>query len=389
MAGPDLTDLLNPQMLIWAREASQVDVSAAARAVGKIEEQFLEWESGTKVPTLNQLRTLANVYRRSVGIFFLREVPPTPPRPLDYRRLELSTGHVMSAALANGIREAEAKREAALDIYVQMEEEPPVFDLSLPHDLPHEQVAARISERLGITMRTRRGWTSHYEALAGWKSAIEALGVIVNQISGISVQEMRGCSLALFPLPIILLNGADSPLGRIFTLLHELTHLARAESGLCDLVEDASRRDVADSIETYCNYVAGAILVPATQLQAMPEVSRANTETLWNAEQLQAISRTFWASREAVLRRLLILGKTSQVHYRAMREIFGQEARSQAGFVPYPRKVVLSNGRFLTNLVISAYNSRTITGSELSRILGTKLDHLPKILGVLAERAAA
>jgi len=43
---------------------------------------------------------------------FLREVPMVPKRPVDYRRLELSTLDEMSPRLAHGIREAEAKREA-------------------------------------------------------------------------------------------------------------------------------------------------------------------------------------------------------------------------------------------------------------------------------------
>jgi hypothetical protein len=58
------------------------------------------------------------------------------------------------------------------------------------------------------------------------------------------------------------------------------------------------------------------------------------------------------------------------------------------GFVPHPRMVVLGNGRLLTRLALDAYAASAITGSELSRFLGTKLDHLPKIAEIMHERTA-
>ena len=57
------------------------------------------------------------------------------------------------------------------------------------------------------------------------------------------------------------------------------------------------------------------------------------------------------------------------------------------GFVPHPRMVVLANGRVLTRLALDAYAVSAITGSELSRFLGTKIDHLPKIAKIMHERA--
>jgi Zn-dependent peptidase ImmA (M78 family)/transcriptional regulator with XRE-family HTH domain len=397
MAGPSLKGLLNPDLLVWAREASHLDVAAVARRMQVPEARIQAWEAGDQVPTLAQLRRLAAVYKRSVGVFFLEQRPATPPQPADFRRVELSIPHLMSTDLANGIREAEAKREAALDIYAQWEEEPPAFQLLIePPDLAPlgrpEDVAQRLTEKLGVSMAARRSWATEYDALNAWKAAVERLGVLVMQISGVEVSEMRGCSLALFPLPIIILNSSDRPLGRVFSLLHELTHLVRAESGLCDVTEEAPRAGEQQAIEAYCNHVAGAMLVPLGELLRLPMVARATDRTNWTADDLLSLRRTFWASREAVLRRLLIAGKTTQRFYQAMheqlrREYAIDEGEQSKGFATVSRRVVLANGRFLTGLVIGAYNADVITGSELSRILGTKIDHLPKILDVLREAA--
>ena len=381
-------------MLRWAREQSRLELEDAARSAGQAPERLDEWETGARTPTLNQLRGLANVYKRSVGVFFLREIPQVPRRPRDYRRLELSTEGMLSPKAANGIRECEAKRDAALDIHVELETEPPQWTLDLPAGAPSERAAEVITDALGITMQDRRRWTSHYDALNGWKSAVEALGALVLQVSGVPVEEMRGCSISLRPLPIIVLNSADSPLGRIFTLLHELTHIVRGESSICDMTDETQPRAVAE-IEQYCNHVAGAVLVPTNELMALEDVRRADGATEWSNDRLLLLRRHFWASRETVLRRLLIAGKTSSAFYRLRREDFArqyqelQQNQNSPAIVPPYRRVILSNGRALTRLALTAYNAQAITGSELSRILNTKLDHLPAIRNALSREVVA
>ncbi len=381
-------------MLAWARVESRLSLEDAAAKLGQRPERLNEWEHGTRSPTLNQTRGLANLYKRSVGIFFLREVPNIPRRQKDYRRLELSTDGALSPKAANGIRECEAKRESALEIFIELEVEPRNWPLEIAPGTAPEVAATLIAETLGVTMQTRRGWTNVYDALNGWKSAVEACGALVFQVSGVPVSEMRGCSLSLRPLPIIVLNSADTPLGRIFTLLHEVTHIARGESTMCDLV-DGGHSKAAELIEQYCNHVAGAVMVPADVLQGIEDVQEADETTEWANQRLLEFRRLFWASRETVLRRLLISGKTSLTFYREMRQKFELQYRELANapssppIVPPYRRVILSNGRALTRLALLAYNSRAITGTELSRILNTKLDHLPAISNALNKEVVA
>lgn len=395
MAGPDLTGLVNPTLLAWARTSACLEVEAAASKAGTTAARLQEWEAGTRVPTLTQVRALADAYKRSMGVFFLREVPKDGlRRPVDYRRFELSLNQVMAPALAAGLRSAEAKREAALDIYNEMEDKPPRFEFPVNLGEGPERVAEKIAQRLGITMEVRRRWGDEYAALSGWRSAIEAAGVMVIQLSGIDLSEMRGAAIAADPLPVILLNSSDSPLARLFSMLHELTHLVRSESALCDEIEDAPRDDRSQEIEAFCNHVAGAMLVPSAPLLRHDLVRSADVNSIWTRQNLTTLRRVFWASREVVLRRLLILGRTSHAHYGEMRAVFQAEYAAlregqRGGFVPIPRKVVLGNGRLLTELALAAYTASAITGAEVSRILGTKLNHLPQIADILRERVSA
>jgi Zn-dependent peptidase ImmA (M78 family)/DNA-binding XRE family transcriptional regulator len=393
MAGPSLKGIVNPELLAWARVASRLDMETAAQKIGVAPEKLASWEDGTAEPTITQLRKLADTYRRAVTFFFLERRPRAAKRLPDFRRLELSADDVESPELANVIREAQAKRAEALNIFAESEDTPPEFLIALDRRLRPEAAAETLRAQLGIEFQQQRRWSDEYEALRAWKAAAEARGVMVLQSSGVSIDEMRGCAIAEFPLPVVILNGSDRPLGRIFTLLHELVHLAHRESALCDMREQVPRNDEQERIEAYCNHVAGAVLVPAEFLNLEADVRRANAQTVWDNEQLSRYRRQFWASRETVLRRLLILGRTSAQFYRRMRNEFVQQYANQTAntdiIVPVHRRVLMRNGDFLTSLALGAYESGVLTGSALARVLGTKLEHVPKIITELRSRLVA
>lgn len=393
MAGPSVKGIVNPELLAWAREASRLDVATAAQKIGVTDEKLSAWEGGTAEPTITQLRKLADTYRRAVTFFFLERKPSSAKRLPDFGRLELSADDVESPELANMIREAQAKRFDALNIFAESEDTPPEFSISLDRRLQPEAAAASLRAQLGIDFQQQRRWSDEYQALRAWKAAAEARGVMVLQSSGVSIDEMRGCAIAEFPLPVVILNGSDRPLGRIFTLLHELVHLAHRESALCDMREHVPRNDDQERIEGYCNHVAGAVLVPAELLNLEADVRSANAQTVWDNDQLSRYRRQLWASRETVLRRLLILGRTSVQFYRRMRSEFVQQYANQTAhgeiIVPVHRRVLMRNGDFLTSLALGAYDSGVLTGSALARVLGTKLEHVPKIITELRSRAVA
>jgi len=81
--------LVNPALLVWARESINMDLDEAAEKIGVKAERLREWESGRRHPTVNQARAMSQVYRRPLAAFFL----PQPPSslgfavPHDFRRL--------------------------------------------------------------------------------------------------------------------------------------------------------------------------------------------------------------------------------------------------------------------------------------------------------------
>lgn len=169
----------------------------------------------------------------------------------------------ISRALRFELRAAQERRLPALQFYDELEEDPPTFVLTgRMRDAP-TTLGSRAREALGFSIQEQFAWRNQYEAMRAWKTRVEGLGVLVFQIPGIATSEIRGFSIAEMPLPVMGINRAETPRARIFSMMHELTHLMVRTSGVCDFNEDVSAPPEERRIEVFCNAVAAEILAPA------------------------------------------------------------------------------------------------------------------------------
>jgi Zn-dependent peptidase ImmA (M78 family) len=109
---------------------------------------------------------------------------------------------------------------------------------------------------------------------------------------------------------------------------------------------------------------------------------------VWSDEDLAILAKRYNVSREAFLRRLLTLGKTSAEFYQAKRQEFIEEYRRRRehaeGFAPPDTVAMGRAGNFFTRLVLESYHRERITSGHVAEYLDVKLKHLQSI-----ERAAA
>ena len=212
--------------------------------------------------------------------------------------------------------------------------------------------------------------------------AVEDAGMLVLQTGEISLDEMRGFSIATDVLPVIVVNAKDSPRGRIFSLLHELAHVLLRNGGLCDLSDRSPQSDEA-RIETFCNQVAAAVLMPRDAFLGEIVVRQHAVGAEWQDDELGTLADKYGASREAVLRRLVSLDKASMAFYARKREeflrLYAEHRAEEGGFAPYHRVKIRDLGRSYVRLVLDAYHRDEITASDLADSLGMNLKHLPKV----------
>jgi Zn-dependent peptidase ImmA (M78 family)/transcriptional regulator with XRE-family HTH domain len=325
--------LVKPKLLVWARESSHLDLSQAAQKIGVDPEKLKQWEDGTLKPSIPQLRKIAGVYKRPLAVFYLPEPPKAFDAMRDFRRLPDGSPLGISSDLVFEIRKAKHRRDIAIELSGQQEDSITPLNLKIDINLSPDLTAGKIRDFLGVKLTDQFRWENKYSALNAWKNALEQKGVLVFQAERIPLEQMRGMSISEQIYPVIVLNGQDSPRGKIFTLIHELTHILLNDGGICNFAEFGPAKD----IEVFCNYVAGAVLVPTDSVKA---------------------------------------DQTLIEHNKKLDKI---KMKESGGHPPHFRMVMRKNGLRYTQIVLNAYYDDLITASDVSDYLDAKLKHLTAI----------
>lgn len=383
--------LVEPSLLVWARKTSGLTETDTAKRLGISVDVLKQWEAGEEKPTIAQLRKISQVYRRHFSLFFL----PKPPKdfdPLkDFRKLPDKGEAGISPELRLEMRLAQERHQILKELLIDLEEDK--FSLGYDftiHSNP-EDVADNLRARLRVSPQAQMQWKYSNEAYNYWRSALENRGLTVFQTGAVPLEEMRGFSISDNYCPTIVVNSKDALNGRLFTLLHEFTHIGLHNGGVCLPYILSRDKDDESTIEKFCNHVAGAILLPSGILLGHDLVKSSDHHKIqWSDDELKELSTTFKVSQEVVLRRLVVLGRTSEAFYRKKRDEFIKSYENlpprKPPVVTYPNKIVSSLGVPYISVVIRAHNQDIISSSDLSSYLGVKLNNLPKIENAMTER---
>lgn len=372
--------LINPAMLAWAREQAGYSPAEAARRLQIDESRLAALEQGEEAPTFAKLLDLADLFKRPVSLFYLK-TPPKGWQPIqDFRRLP-GVNEGFSPQLTFAIRLARERREIALSVRDQLGEKVEDFELKATLKSDIEKLGEDIRKYLGVTEIKQQRFGR--KAFDGWRVAIEAKDILVFIIPRLKIREMRGTALAEQKMPVILVNGKDRGNGRVFTMLHEFCHLALRQSGVSNMGGDRNDAPHAE-VEKFCNAVAAAALMPREWLLKEPLVAQKGSQKSWRDDELDALALRFGVSPEAVLRRLLTLGRTTQAFYDSKRaefqKIYAQldEQKEASDGGPKYHYVVLSQlGRTFTQLIFQGYHDQFFTLRDVAGLLNMKVTTVP------------
>lgn len=232
---------INGSTLQWARETMFVDQDELAKAAGIKAKNINSFESGETSPTMRQLEKIAKKLDRTLAFFFIP--PPTEsdvPETADFRGY---TGGPIPYRLAREMRRAEQYRETILELE-GASKYPVLTEQITVHNAKAK--AAEMRDLLGLQNNFIPPSKSESQTLNFWRTLLESHGILVFQVSKIEINTFRGLSIYHETLPIILLNGADSYNGKIFTLFHELAHIANHKSGMCSLSYNKNEEYIAN-----------------------------------------------------------------------------------------------------------------------------------------------
>ena len=370
---------INPKALKWARIDSGYDYE---NLPNKIKPKFEEWESGKLMPTWNQLCDISRYFKRPTAFFFREKFPKhINPELIEYRKSDNLNLNNISPALTIGIREVISRRDTFLEIMGEMHRPLTSFSQYRLNSENIPQLSRHIREILNVDLTEQKSWLynnnrkdkPHYNFLNKWKEILSSkLGVLVFEIPKVDLKEMRALCIYYDKHPIILLNGADSPNGRIFSLFHELTHLIIGESAICDV-------DKNNSKEWLCNNVAAEFLVPKEDLLKNPIVLNKNSNE-WSKQELKDLSNEYGVSKESLLLRLIHTGKAYPNSYEILKKDFKFKSnkKSFGGGSPVLNQIKY-HGTLYSRLMLNAYENGVISSVEFSQNINLRLKHVDEL----------
>jgi len=375
---------ITPDILIWARQTAGLGIEISAEKIAVKPNLLEQWESGEKKPTIKQLRKIANVYKRSLAVFFLPRPPPAPKVSKDFRLLPEYADSELSPSTLFEIRLCNRKREIALELAEvnNLDATTKLPTANLNDDI--EQLAQNERDFLNVDLQTQFDSKDEYAALKLWKNSLEHKGILVFQSSGIPTSDMRGYSCFEEKYPFIIINPHDAPKARIFSLFHEYCHLLLHNGGICDMHESEYGNPYNSRFEIFCNHFAAAFLVPKDELLDEPVVKANINPDQWHDGDISKLSNKYKVSREVIIRRLTTLDRATLEFYRKKRKQFNEELQQRKNsdrdiIVPQYRKALSRNGEMYTTLVIESFREQKINMSDVADYLGIRLKHLPEI----------
>jgi Zn-dependent peptidase ImmA (M78 family)/transcriptional regulator with XRE-family HTH domain len=373
---------VEPEVISWARRSAGLSIEQAAKQLGVRPGKVLEWEEGATEPTIVQLRKAAAAYNRPFAAMFMTR-PPQHEEAInlpDFRRAT-TVARGDSPALRKAILRARRQQDALQDV-LDEGGDPDVSKLDavlLNRDADAETSAATLRKSLGIGSMLA-GVSTHPEyLLRRLVTALEDRGYLVIQVQNVPMDEMRGFSLGEGVAPVVALNGADWPRGKVFTLLHEVVHIGLKHSGLCDLSRDTTSQE-----ERFCDAVAAAALLPEKEFRK--EAAGVNPLSL---RALDRLAHQFGASAEAGLLRMVNLRLATWDEYWEMKPSFRdayltykrseKELNADKDVPLYYALKVRDLGRPFIRTVVRAHDDGTISARDVTNLLEVSYDKVARL----------
>ncbi len=375
-------------MLRWARERAGLSLGDVRQRVKQAwAEELADWEAGRGGPTFEQARTLSSLLRAPLGYLFLDE-PPEEDIGLPDLRTIGNERRPMSIDLRDAIMEAQRK-QAWLREHRQ-EHGTSRVDLvgSAKASDDARTVAARLGHALRLTTEDRsksKGWEDYLRFLV---DRAEDAGVLVmrtgavgsNTRRSLDVEEFRGFALVDELAPLVFVNTQDVLPAQVFTLVHELAHLAIAVEGVSN-APVAKKHDLRlRAEEELCNRAAAELLLPEA------EFSAAWDEGAKLATNAQELARRFKVSRLVVARRAFDAGLvTARAYWPFVRrqledaQAKKQEQRESKGGPSFFTMVKVKNGKLFTATVVRAVRAGELLYRDAARLLGIKPAHVDRL----------
>lgn len=259
---------VSPAIIDWViQSTSKVNIDNGVIS------NLVKWKNGEKTPTFNQIESVSKATRIPLGYFFLQSPPIESFPVLQYRTIDNLYAENPSRDLVDTISDMESVQEWMRDYMIDCGYDKLSFVGSCKYERYKMGIVQNFFRTLNITPDWYKEVNAKVDAFKFFRSRFEELGILV-MMSGIfgnntrrrlNIEEFRAFTLVDGYAPLIFINANDSKGAKLFSLLHEATHIWLGTSNLYN--DRYGNADSGNEIEILCNAVAAEILVPSSHFE--------------------------------------------------------------------------------------------------------------------------
>ena len=381
---------LNKETLRFVRDTKRISYEYIARIVKFSEDKVKAWEDNesTKLPTIKQAKDLAKCYRIPFAGFYMNSEDINVkhlPRFINKRTM-IGAG-TDDSAVNLALLDLLGDREFLLETKETLHESIPTFDLTIrSNDV--DEWAKIIREFFSISIDAQFKTTSKRKFYLYVRKQIEERGIFIQSFIGVDTTVLRGVAIVDDLMPIIGLNDKDRYPAKTFSIVHELVHIIKRTSSICN---DMYGSTSTDEEEVFCNAVAGEVLVPKEQLRNLTKNRQIDDFML---DDVDSLADKFSVSSEVIARRLWDIGKCSKAWYnyvaaqldkRLQMEKEQQKAARQMGLNVgpkrnMPREAIDRTSPSMCTALLRGYSEGLFDKADLSAYAKIGQKHIDKFV---------
>lgn len=366
----------------------------ASKAVVK-SEKLDKWldVADALLPTINQAKSIANcLHIPFAGLYMnpehvkIKSIPSVKNYRTLYGGIAMDDSAI-NIAIMDLVRERDFLLESSKENGFYL----PTFNFSITIGEDPMLWAREIRELFDIKLETQYKCTSSRKFYLYLREKIEGAGIFVHCFTDVPMEMARALAIYDKEMPIIGLNDEDRPPAKSFSMIHELVHIFKRESSLCNDMQSSRNEEV------FCNAVAGELLVPKEALETTIKLK--DFQKPYKKQDIEYLAEKFSVSKEVIIRRLLYTGHINNTVYETYADEFRRDvelqkeerkiAKQEGRALPGPKRVVSREVIDRTSAAVCkvlcyGYGNDIYSKQDIARHLGVSQKHVNKFLTEVA-----